>query len=44
MNSVTKIFVIAVKRLEPATQPPLVRDQDTMPAPARHMLETASLN
>ena len=34
-NSVTQIFVITVKGLEPATT--YVRDQDTTTAPARHM-------
>ena len=34
-NSVTKIFVIAVKGLEPATY--YVRDQDATTVPARHM-------
>ena len=38
LNSVTKIFVITVKWLEPATQPPLLRgDQNATTAPARHM-------
>ena len=37
VNSVTKTFVITVKGLEPATQPPLVRDQDATTAPARHI-------
>ena len=40
--SVTKIFVITVKRLEPATS--CVRDQDATSAPARHMWDTGSLN
>ena len=35
-NSVTKIFVITVKGLEPATQPPLVY-QDATTVSARHM-------
>ena len=34
-NSVTKIFVITVKGLEPATSN--IRDQDATTAPARHM-------
>ena len=34
LNSVTKIFVITVKGLEPATS--CVRDQDVITAPARH--------
>ena len=41
-NSVTKIFVITVKGLEPATS--YIRDHDTTTAPARHMYETGSLN
>ena len=36
--------VITVKGLEPATQSPLVRDQGATTVPARHMLETGSLN
>ena len=35
LNSVTKIFVITVKGLEPATT--CVRDQDAATAAARHM-------
>ena len=42
VNSVTKIFVITLKGLEPATQPS--RDQDVTTAPARQMWETISLN
>ena len=34
LNSVTKIFVITVKGLEPTTS--CVRDQDAITAPARH--------
>ena len=41
-NSVTKIFVITVKGLKPATS--CVRDQNATTAPARHMWETGSLN
>ena len=36
-NSVTKIFVITVKGLEPATS--CVRDQDATLAPAKHRCE-----
>ena len=35
VNLVTEIFFIIVKGLEPATQSPLVRDQDASTAPAR---------
>ena len=42
LNSVTKIFVITVKGLEPATS--YVIDQNGTTVPARHMWETASLN
>ena len=42
LNSVTKIFVIAVKGLKLATS--CVRDQDATTAPARYMIETGSLN
>ena len=35
LNSVTKIFVITVKGLEPATS--CVRDQEATTVPARHM-------
>ena len=35
VNSVTKIFVITVKGLEPATS--CVRDQDATSVPVRHM-------
>ena len=41
VNSVTKIFDITLKGLEPATQPP---QQDATTAPAGHMRETRSLN
>ena len=41
-DSVTKIFGITVKRLDPATT--CVRDQDATIEPARHMWETVSLN
>ena len=41
-NSVTKIFVITVKGLEPTTS--WVRDRHATTAPARHMLDTGSLN
>ena len=40
--SVTKVFVITVKGLEPATS--CVRDHDATRAPARHMWETGSFN
>ena len=42
LNSVTKIFVISAKGLEPAIS--YVRDQDATTAPARHMWDTGSLN
>ena len=42
LDSVTKIFVITVKGLEPAT--PCARDQDPTTAPARHVWKTGSLN
>ena len=42
LNSVTKIFLIAVKGLEPAT--PYVQDYNNTKVPARHMSETGSLN
>ena len=42
VNSMTKMFVITVKGLKPATS--CLRDQDAITAPARHMLETGSLN
>ena len=35
LNSVTNIFVITIKGLEPATS--CVRDKDATTAPARHM-------
>ena len=35
LNSVTKIFVIAVKGLEPATS--CARDQDATTVPVRHI-------
>ena len=38
----TKIFIITVKDLEPATS--YVRDQGPTTAPARHMSESRSLN
>ena len=41
-DSVTKIFVITVKKLKTATS--CVRDQDATTAPARHMWDTRSLN
>ena len=40
-NSVTKIFVIIVKGLEPATS--CVRDQDATAAPARNTSEREDL-
>ena len=42
VNSVTKMFIITVKGLQPAIS--CVRDQDTSTAPARHMWETGPLN
>ena len=42
LNSVTKIFVITVKGLEPATS--CVREQDATTVPARHIWERVSLN
>ena len=42
LNSVTKIFVISAKGLEPVVS--YVRDQDATTAPARHMWDTGSLN
>ena len=42
MNSMTKIFVTRVKRLEPATY--CVGNQDVIRVPAIHMWETGSLN
>ena len=43
-NSVTKIFIITLKGIKPASS--RVRDQHTTTttAPARHMLETGSLD
>ena len=41
-NSVTKIFVITVKGLEPTTS--YLTDQDATTAPARHVQEPGSLN
>ena len=41
-NLVTKIFVFTVKGLEHATS--CVKDQHATTVPARHMLETGSLN
>ena len=44
-NSVTKIFVITVKGLKPATKPPsCLRDQDATTAPARHKYSQGPLN
>ena len=40
LNSVTKIFVVAVKGSEPATS--CVRDQDATTVSARHRRETGS--
>ena len=42
LYSVTKISVIRVKGLEPATS--CTRDQDATTTPARHMWETASID
>ena len=42
LEQLTKIFVITVKELEPATSS--VRDQHATSVPARHMWETGSLN
>ena len=42
LDSVTKIFVITVKGLKPATS--CVRDQDATIVPAGHMLESGSIN
>ena len=42
LNSVTTVFVITVKGLEPATTS--VRDQDATTVQATHMGETESLN
>ena len=42
VNSVTKIFVITVKGLEPDTS--CLRDQDATTVPERHIWETESLN
>ena len=42
LEQLTKIFVITVKELEPATS--WVRDQHATSVPARHMWETGSLN
>ena len=42
LNSVTKIFFITVKGLEPATS--CARSQNATTVPARHMWETGSLN
>ena len=41
-NTVIKIFLITVKGLEPVTS--CIRDQDATTWPARHKLETGSLN
>ena len=43
-NSVTKIFIITLQGIEPASS--CVRDQHTTTTtePARHVLETGSLN
>ena len=42
LNSATKIILITVKGLEPATS--CVRDQDATTVPGRHMWETGSSN
>ena len=42
-NSMTKIFVMTVKGLEPATQPLLVLETRVLQQHQQHMSETGSL-